>query len=281
MKRGQLKKRYLAFIAGVLSLAIVGAIWAYYHSESSIDNRLSTKKYGGEQMIEKFTPDEDWELGETVTKEVLLENTGEMALLVRVKLDERWEREGNSFITLNSTDDVGKLSNAHFVAGSGQVSAVDGTTNGDGSVVTKNLGSNKWVYSPIDGYWYYDEILQPAGQVGDKTELFLQSITLNRETDMGVLEETRYYTTMKDKPANDEITKEAATGWATFIGPVPKGATYSRSISNMKPGYEGYADANYSLVVTYETYQATPEAYAEVISAAGANWDAAKTPIVN
>ena len=281
MRKRRLDKHFSLAIAGILVLAIVGGVWAYYHSEISVENKLKTNKYGGEQIIEKFTPDDDWELGEKVTKEVLLENTGSAALLVRVKLDERWERENNNFITLNSTDGTGKFSNANFVAGSGQVSAIDGTTNGDGSVVTKSLGSNKWVYSLADGYWYYNEVLQPAGQAGDKTELFLQSITLANDTDMGILEETKYYTSMEELPPNNKITGDAATGWEIFAGAVPKGATYSRSISDIKPGYIGYADAEYSLIITYETYQATPEAYAEAISSEGANWDETKTPKPN
>ena len=278
MKKTQFRKRRLAVIIGALSLAMIGGVLAYYSSTSSIENKLSTKKYGGEQIIEKFTPKNDWELGESVTKEVAVENTGEANLFVRVKLDEKWVRGNDSFITLNSKNGDGKFANANFVAGSGQVNPLDGTTMGDGSVVTKTLESNKWVYSDVDGYWYYNAVLKPAGQTGSKTELFLKNLILAYDTDMGLLEEKKYYTTMEEAPANNILSDDESQGWKIFTGPVPSGATYSRSVSDTKTGYEGYAGADYSLIITYETYQATAEARAEAISSEGGKWDDSKTP---
>ena len=281
MKKMQLKKRQIMMIMSVLSLMIMGGVLAYYHSTSSIENKLSTKKYGGEQIVEKFTPDDDWELGEAITKEVSVENTGDAALFVRVKLNEKWTRGNDELITLNSINGSGKFTNANFIAGTGQVDPVDGMTLGDGSVVTKTLESSKWVYSEVDGYWYYNEVLQPADDGVSKTELFLKSITLAADTDMGLLEETKYYTAMDPMPSNDLISDDAATGWKEFEEEVPIGAVYSRSISGIKAGSEGYADANYSLIITYETYQATPEARVEAVSNTGGKWDATKTPILN
>jgi len=280
IKKSQLMRCYLAGIVGILSLTVIGAIWAYYHTEGALDNKLKTKKYGGEQIVEKFTPDEDWELGETIIKEVLVENTGNVELFVRIKLDEKWIRSGNNFITLNSTDGIDQYTNVHFIAGSGQLDGTDGSTLNDGSVVTKALGSNKWIYS-TDGYWYYNTTLKPAGMSGDRTELFLESITLAKNTDMGLLEELKYYTTMDSPPANNSISDDSDTGWKLFTGSVPNGTKYSRSISDIKPEYEGYANADYSLTITYETYQATPEARAEAVSEAGGKWDETKTPIIN
>jgi len=279
-KKSQLMRRYLAGIAAILSLTAIGSIWAYYHTEGALDNNLKTKKYGGEQIVEKFTPNEDWELGERITKEVLVENTGNVELLVRIKLDEKWTRDNDDFITLNSTDGIDQYTNVHFIAGSGQLDAADGSTLNDGSVVTKVLGSNRWIYS-TDGYWYYNSTLKPTGMPGDRTELFLESIILAKNTDMGLLEELKYYTTMDSPPANNSISDDPATGWKLFTGPVPNGAKYSRSISDIKPEYAGYSNANYSLTITYETYQATMEARAEAVSEAGGNWDNTKTPIIN
>ena len=282
MKKIQLKRRQIAITMSILALVIIGGILAYYQSTSSIENKLRTKKYGGEQIIEKFTPDSDWEPGEVITKEVSVENTGEAALFVRVKLDEKWVRGNDNFITLNSIDGPDEFTKANFIAGSGQVNAADGITIGDGSVVTKTLGSSKWVYSAMDGYWYYDEVLQPADSgAASKTELFLESITLAANTDMGFLEEIKYYTTMELLPDNSLISDDDATGWKVFTGAVPVGATYSRSVSDVKGGYEGYADADYSLIITYETYQATPEARLEAVSSNGGKWDTTKTPVLN
>lgn len=281
MKKIKLKKRSLSIIIGIVAIAMVGGILAYYNATSSLENRLSTNKYGGEQMIEKFNPDGDWELGEKVTKEVSVENTGTAALFVRVKLDEKWVRDNIELIALDSKDGEGKFSNTNFIAGTGQVNATDGTTTGDGSVVIKELGSGKWVYSDKDGYWYYNEVLKPVGEVGAKTQDFLKSITLASDTDMGVLQETKYYTKNSSLPDNDSISSDETQGWKEFSGAVPQGAKYSRSISGLKPGFTGYADADYSLIITYETYQATPEAREEVISTEGANWDSNRVPELN
>lgn len=278
MEKGQLEKSSLLAIVGIFAIVVIGGIWAYYHANNALENKLTTKKYGGEQMVEKFTPDDNWELGELTTKEVFVENTGTAKLFVRVKLEENWARNNVDFITLNSKNGSGKFSNTHFITGRGQEDARDGTTTGDGSVVTKTLGSSKWVYSSVDGYWYYNETLQPVGEAGSKTELFLESITLADDTDMGLSEEVKYYTLMKTPPANDAISDNATNGWKEFKGSIPAGATYSRSVSEMKSGFAGYTDAQYSLVITYETYQATPEARMEAVSSTGGNWDGEKTP---
>ena len=281
MKKLQLKKRFAAVLAGTLSLALVGSIWAYYHAENKLENKLKTKQYGGEQLVEKFTPDEDWNPGETVTKEASIENTGDAPLFVRVKLNEKWTRNDLDFITLDSGDGIDEFTNANFIAGSGQLDATDGATAGDGSVVVKTLGSSKWVYSTADGYWYYSEVLQPVGETGDKTDLFLRSITLATDADMGLTEEIKYYTSLEEQPENNNITDDPETGWVVFTGAVPDGATYSRSVSDIKTGFAGYTGADYSLLITYETYQATTEARGEAVNPAGGKWDPAKTPILN
>jgi len=252
MKKGRLGKSSLLAVIGVLTIAVSSSIWAYFSAEMAVENQFITRGFGSDKMIEKFTPNDNWELGAVATKEAFVENTGTTKLFVRVKLEERWARDDVDFITLDSKSGNDKLTNAHFLAGSGQIDNQDGTTTGDGSVVKKTLGSDKWVYSELDGYWYYNEILQPASEAGSKTELFLKSIMLSVDTDMGILEESKEYA-----------------------------LAYTRSVSNIKSGFAGYSDADYSLFIIYETYQATPEARAEAVSSAGGNWDGTKTPNLN
>jgi len=278
MEKAGLRKRSLTITIGLVSVAVIGGALAFYHAQLSIENKLLTNKYGGEQMIEKFTPKDDWGPGEEIPKEVFMENIGTAKLFVRVKLDEKWVREGERFINLNSSSGENQFSNVKFMNGSGQISASDGETMQDGSVVKKELGSDKWVYSSKDGYWYYDDILQPAGKAGARTENFLENITLASDADMGVLEELKYYTTMEEVPPYDDITFDETTGWMPFYSIVPDEATYSRSISALDLEKAGYANANYSLTITYETYQATKEARAEMVKTTGANWDVEKVP---
>ena len=280
MKKVQSVRRNLVIIAGILSVLAIGTIWAYYQSEGSIDNKLHTKMYGGEQLVEKFTPDGDWELGERVTKEVMVENTGKVELFVRIKLSEKWLRGDYEIISLDSRESVPFGSNYNFINGTGQSHPSDGLTSGDGSVVAKKLGSARWVCNPIDGYWYYNTTLKQAGMAGDTTELFLESIVLTQNADMGLFEELKYYTSLDKRPANNVISDDPAIGWTLYTGAVPELAKYSRSVSEVKEGYEGYANADYILTVTYETYQATPEAREQAVSENG-GWADEYTPTLD
>ena len=268
-----IKKRSLSVIAGILSLVLIGGAWAYYSSSGTLDNKLSTKMPGGEQLVEEFTPDNDWNPGEEVKKVASVENSGTMPLVVRVKLAEEWIVVGGAKVTNNSLAGGVAADQVSFVAGTGQLVATDGFTVGDGSVVTKTLGtSSKWVYCDDDGYWYYSDILEE----GDATDNFLESITLNAATDMGVKGTAMYYTTKATRPDNDEIGSDETSEWVLFTGDMPADATFSRSVSDLEAGKSGYAGSNYSLFITYETYQANEEAIDEATTTGG--WDATLTP---
>lgn len=148
-------KKVKAF-AGLLALTLVVGSLAYFTKTMSIDNPFSTKKYGGE-TVEKFTPENNWEPGGQVTKEVQAKNTGDYDLWVRVKFDEKWERNGKSIEGTNlSSIDAAKFfptSADNAVAGGSSVykhlAGVEGDTWKDGG----------------DGYFYYkphwEKISQP------------------------------------------------------------------------------------------------------------------------
>jgi len=273
MKKFQVKKRSLSVIAGVLSLVLIGGAWAYYSSTGTLDNKLSTKMPGGEQLVEEFTPDTDWNPGETVKKVAAVENSGTMPLVVRIKLSEEWTVVGGAKVSNDSYASGVAADQASFVAGTGQLVATDGLTVGDGSVVTKALpNGSDWVYSDADGYWYYNAVLA----AGASTPNFLASITLNAATDMGVKGTAMYYTKAAIKPENDEIGSDEDSEWVLFTDEVPEGATFSRSVSSLESGQSGYAGSDYSLFITYETYQANEEAIEEATTTGG--WDEDYTP---
>ena len=275
MKKIQVKKRSLSVIAGLLSLVLIGGAWAYYSSTGTLDNKLSTKMPGGEQLVEEFTPDTDWNPGETVKKAASVENSGTMPLVVRVKLAEEWTVVGGAKVANNSYADGVAVDQASFITGTGQLVANNGLTVGDGSVVTKTLGtSGDWIYCDADGYWYYNAVLA----AGASTPNFLESITLNAATDMGVKGTAMYYTKAAARPDNDEIGSDEDSEWVLFTDEVPEGATFSRSVSDLEAGKSGYAGSDYSLFITYETYQANEEAIEEATTTGG--WDATLTPTV-
>ena len=272
------KRKVISLVAALVALTLVASTWAYYSSSNSIDNKMETDKYGN-QMVEKFTPNKDWQPGETVTKEAGVYNTGDYPLYVRIKMDETWNRPLATYpgdpatIAKSSTDLAGGFLTA--TAGSAvQTSLTDGYAIGDQSVVAKNfVGGNNWLTNPVygnwifgsDGYWYYKTALGTTNGVDNFTGNLLESITLAANTDMGVYDSVTYYT-FSDKnqppPAWDNIGNNPATQWVALApgASLPDNTTYSRSVSDLAAGRPGYADGQYTLSITYQTIQATKDA---------------------
>ena len=270
MKKITLKKRSASVIAGILALVLIGGTWAYYNSTGSLENKLSTKTPGGEELVEQFTPENDWQVGQTVDKLAGIENKGEVDLIVRVKMNEIWTLADDAATTVTHSS----LSDSNFIDGEGQDDEEDGLTNADGSVVTKDVDFTGWTFNATDGYWYYDEVLK----AGDDTGNFLKSITLFEDTDMGKKAPIKYYTKATTKPGDDEIGTDADNEWVELTGDMPAGTTFSRSVSSVDKDKPGYAGAEYSLFIVYETYQATEEAITEATT--NGDWDPATTPTI-
>lgn len=254
------RKTKVWLATGLLALAVVGCTWAYFTSTSHIDNRLSTKAYGN-TITEKFTPRDDWQPGQEVEKVFAVKNTGDSTLVVRVKMDESWAKGGTPpFKTLSSTAtdsaEQKKIFNVH------QGDKTDGLVAADATVVDKELDTTKWVFH--DGYWYYKSLLT----AGNETPALLNSITLDKDADMGKYTVTSYYhegtaaPTFEPGDADDDHT--ATGGWAEFTGAVPKPADgktiFIRTVSKLDSAAAGYAGADYTLTITAETCQATQDA---------------------
>ena len=60
------KNKKVLVLSGLLVLAMVAGVLAYFNKTTTINNPFSTKSYGGE-TVEKFNPGEgeDWEPGAT------------------------------------------------------------------------------------------------------------------------------------------------------------------------------------------------------------------------
>lgn len=279
------KKIVLTFGAGILAIALVAGTWAYYTSITEINNDLHTQGYGN-RTIEEFTPEDDWEPGETVIKTAAVENTGDYPLVVRVKFDEKWAREGAAFQTIAST---GKIDTVAYTAGppeewtAEQTDATDGLTNGDETVVYKLLsgigdGTNGTWIKGSDGYFYYRAQLAPGVTSSD----LLESITMASNIDLGVYTTAEYYSTA-DKDAIQALkdaVDAAAEGTAKDTAKAALEAGYSwtlvpaggfaddfdqktitfRKAENALGEKGGYSNADYTLTITTEVCQATKEA---------------------
>lgn len=279
-----MKRRIVALIAGGLSLALLVGTWAFYSSTSAIDNQLETNAYG-DTLLEKFTPDKDWEPGESITKEVGVTNTGDYDLVVRIRLNEEWTRDGKSIIAFDSRGNGGadRLKINYILStgakqydfdGSGPLTgATDGKvkdgTGSDETVVFKkmdNINSSLtgWTLH-TDGWWYYNGKLS----AGKATTNLLSSIMLAKNADMGTYGVTKYYTVNEKVGAAvpsssaGNIGTTPTTHWVAYTGAVPSVSgyenVYTRTISKLSAN-AGYAGAVYDLYVTSQTCQASADA---------------------
>lgn len=213
--------------------------------------------------MESFNPSEgdNWQPGATVDKEVVAENTGNSPLLVRVKMAETWSRNGMAGTMPNITSADGDA----FLNVS-QADPKDGETATDDTVVHKNLADNDAWEKADDGYWYYRGQLAP----GATTESLLESVTLDKETDMGLYATTYKYCTTpgKDsKPGDNTEWKVAENGEedadmlvAAEAAKEEGNSFHVKKETALDEAHPGYADADYELEITIDMVQPTEDA---------------------
>lgn len=244
------KNRKKVLVAGIVALAVVAGVLAYFSSTMSIDNPFSTKEYGGE-TVEKFTPKKDWQPGDKVTKEVAAKNTGDYPLFVRVKFNESWTRNGGEIdgTVLDSAD-----GDKFFPAS--EDSAVKG-----GSSVYKELpglDDGSWIDGG-DGYYYYKTALA----AGSMTTNLLGSVTLCKDADMGSYKSSGVRYALVDKSVKaedleDEDYDRTQAPSADEIG--PDQVVYQKVTSSLDENNAGLAKADYTLTITTEIIQANSDA---------------------
>jgi alternate signal-mediated exported protein len=251
-----------AALGGLAAVAVVGGTWAYFNQTAAITNPFSTGSYGG-SIVESFNPSEgdNWQPGATVDKEVVAENTGNSPLLVRVKMAETWSRNGMAGTMPNITSADGDA----FLNVS-QADPKDGETATDDTVVHKNLADNDAWEKADDGYWYYRGQLAP----GATTESLLESVTLDKETDMGLYATTYKYCTTpgKDsKPGDNTEWKVAENGEedadmlvAAEAAKEGGNSFHVKKETALDEAHPGYADADYELEITIDMVQPTEDA---------------------
>lgn len=251
----------VAALGGLAALAAVGGTWAYFSQTAAITNPFNTGKYGG-SVIEHFNPSDgdDWQPGATVDKEVIAQNTGDQPLLVRVKMAETWSRNEMAGTLPNITSADGE---AFLVVD--QVDAEDGNTVGDQTVVHKNFADNSKWEEGEDGYWYYKGQLAP----GASTEALLESVTLDKDVDLGKYTTTYQYCTTDGKntvpnkdtkwtPANGEKDPDMLA--AAEAAKADGNSFHVKKEVALDENAAGYADANYELTITIEMVQPTEDA---------------------
>jgi alternate signal-mediated exported protein len=252
-----------AALGGLAAVAVVGGTWAYFSQSAEITNPFSTGSYGG-SIVESFNPSDgdNWQPGATVDKEVVAENTGNSPLLVRVKMAEKWSRENNTLIEIASEKqpDFTEVKQAHDK---------DGLVESDQTVVHKNLAANDAWTQADDGYWYYKGQLAP----GATTDSLLESVTLDKKTDMGLYTTTYKYCTTPDKdstPGDDAEWLVAEDGekdtemLAAAEAAKKEGKSFHvKKETALDEAHPGYAAADYELTITIDMVQPTEDAVTE------------------
>lgn len=240
--------RKVKAIAGLLALALVVGTIAFFSEELSLDNPFETKKYGGE-MIEKFTPEKDWEPGEQITKEVQVKNRGDYPLYVRVKFDEKWTRNGSDFKQFSFTDGTS------FFPSSADASATNGSS------VYKHLAGvqdGTWIDGK-DGYFYYKQELAKS----DITSKLMDYVTLCKDADMGSYTETELKYAIVDESVTAESLKDSDYNLTSLPEEIPEGkVVYQKKMLSIDESNRGLAEAKYTLTITTQLVQANEDAAA-------------------
>lgn len=241
-------RKKLLVAAGIALVIVIGGTFAYFNQTLSVENPFDTGKYDS-VLKEDFSPSggKNWEPGGEVNKDIEVKNTGDYDLIARVKFDEKWVNKDDGSITKE---------NKGMDKTTGQVNANDGKTEGDDSVVIKNLLDDNWVYNAADGYWYYKSNLKAHSTTGK----FLDSVKLLEDADMGKYYVTKYYTKAETEPEDTAIGSDPETQWVVYKDAVPEGSKHTMTKTSQDPDAPGYGNANYTLTITAETVQATKAA---------------------
>lgn len=258
-----MKKRNIAALAGVAAIFAVGGSLAYFNQTMEVENNFDTAKYGS-TLVEDFNPGDghDWEPGVEVNKDVLVTNTGDKPVVVRVRFDEIWKRGDEAFVDIKAEDNAldgseNKIMNVF------QTDPADGaaTVKVDDSVVEKKLvNTDDWIYQ--DGYYYY------RTELGSKlsTSEVLDAVKLSEKADMGQFLKRKYYSLVETAGENDWIPFPVKDGKemteAELAASLPEGQEIRHIKSDVAADVKamGYADADYTLKITAEVIQATSEA---------------------
>lgn len=141
------KNKKIWFMSAMITLIIVGSVFAYFQKTVSIDNKFRSKE-AKVYLNEKFDPDDRWVPGEEKQKEVRFGNEGEIEAVLRVRFisilkgqDGEEDKQATEGFKLNFSEDF----------------------------------DTDWVKS---GDWYYYKKTLSSGELTDVT---LKSVTISDE----------------------------------------------------------------------------------------------------
>ena len=145
-------KKVLIALAIIAVVGTIGGTFAYFTDRVEVANEFKTKPYGT-QVTEEFTSPDNWLPGDETPKTVVVKNTGEVDVAVRVSYTERWVSADNT-----------PLSGTQTIQGQNVKAAIINFDN-----------TNDW--TKVGDYYYYNKKLVS----GSRTSSFIKSVTFNSQ----------------------------------------------------------------------------------------------------
>ncbi len=147
MKKVKNKKSLIALLLVGL-LGIVGGTIAYFTNTVPFENIFKTPKYET-KATETFTSPENWLPGTTTDKDLIVTNSGDVEVGVRISYSENWKDKDNENLSLTLPNSENRAAIINF-------------TN-----------TNDWKLQ--DGYYYYKDTLAK----NESTNSFISGVTFN------------------------------------------------------------------------------------------------------
>ncbi len=145
-------KKPLIALAIIAILGGIGGTFAYFTDRVEVANEFQTKPYGT-QVTEVFTSPDNWLPGDETPKTVVVKNTGQVDVAVRVSYTESW-------VSADGTP----LSGTQTISGQPVRAAIINLDN-----------TADW--TKVGNYYYYNKKLAS----GNSTTSFIKSVTFNSQ----------------------------------------------------------------------------------------------------
>ena len=169
MEKAKKSNKKILTVVLIVALALVGVVgttYAYYVSNSEINNPLITK--GTDiYLAEYFSPDDLWLAGETKEKEVWFGNECDLDQVLRFKVVEEW---------FDNKGTPGDLTDDTPWTWSGTYTPTPAIINYTGEITG---GTPSWT-KLSDGYYYYNKVLEKqSGSTPTETAAVISSVTFS------------------------------------------------------------------------------------------------------
>lgn len=163
MESQKKNKKPLIALLVVALIGIIGGTFAYFTDSTTFENIFKLGKYET-TTTETFESPTNWKPGTTTPKTIVVQNTGDVEVAVRVSIQESWtKKEGGALPYLKFKTDT-------------KLAAADGTE--DIAKINFSPGDN---WQKEGDYWYYKTKLG----TGASTEAFIDSVTFNQDFKIG------------------------------------------------------------------------------------------------